>query len=64
MYFEPIMGYFGPNMADFCAKITLLTVILPKNTVITKNNSRFLYSRIYAPFVEYTPVVNIGVNMA
>ena len=60
MYFEPIMGYFGlilsynaiksPNMADFCAKITLLTVILPKNTCITKKYSRvLLYHTRYFP---------------
>ena len=35
-----------------------------KNTVITKKYSLVLYKRIDAQFVEYTPVVNIGVNMA
>ena len=31
-------------------------LFLPKNKVLMKKYSHVLYSRIYAPFVEYTPV--------
>ena len=44
----------SPNMTNFSAKILLLMVILQKNTDIIKKYSRVLYSRNYAPFVEYT----------
>ena len=60
MYFGPIVGYFGLILP----KMQQRAQICQKNMVITKKYSLVLYKRIDAQFVEYTPVVNIGVNMA
>ena len=45
-----------PKYGQHLCKQNLYTVILPKYMVITKKYLRVLYSRIYEPFVEYTPV--------